>query len=117
MPKMHVSEVLVGAGGAKGGEKRQSRRPMPGALVAPSTKKCIILAIEALAKVSLDGTVESSLHDREPEVQSKMDARGPPVESQTRSAATSGPRHAPKVSLWIVPSTGTARDSTSCFWI
>jgi hypothetical protein len=117
MPETHISEVSVGARGAKGSEKRQSCKSVPGAKVAPSTKKCIVLTIRALATLSPDGSVESSLHDRAPEVQSKADPRGLSTKHQTRSAATSGPRPAPEGSFQIVPSTSAAEASTCCFWI
>jgi hypothetical protein len=57
------------------------------------------------------------LHDEEPEVQSKVDPRGPSTEPQARSAATSGPQPAPEASLCIVLSAGTAGALTGCFWI
>jgi hypothetical protein len=75
MPEMRIVEVLTVAGGAWGGEKRLGYKTVPRVKVAPSAKKHIILAIEALAALSSDGTEESSLHDQAPEVQSKVDLR------------------------------------------
>jgi hypothetical protein len=87
---MRISKVSVGARGAKGSERCPGCKAVPGAKVAPSAKKCIISAIGALTALSSKGTMESPLHDRVPEVQSKADPCGPSTEPQTRSATTSG---------------------------
>jgi hypothetical protein len=106
-----ISMVSTGTEGAKGGEKRPGCKTMPGTKVAPYAKKCIIPAIGALAALSSDGTEESTLHDRAPEVQLKADPQGSLAEPQARSTTISGSQPAPKISLGIVPTTGA---STSC---
>jgi hypothetical protein len=110
-------DVLVGAGGAKGGEKRRSSKLVPRTKVAPSAKKCIIPAIGALAALTSYGSAESSSNDLAPEVQLREDPRGSSTEPHAQSAAASGPQHAPEASLRVVPSTGTAGASIGCFWI
>jgi hypothetical protein len=117
MPETRILEVLAGAGGAKGGERRPGCKAMVRAKFAPSAKKCIIPAIGALATLPSEGTVKSSLHDRATEVQSKTDPRGSSAEPQIRSTTASVPQLAPEVSLRIVPSAGVAGASTCCFWI
>jgi hypothetical protein len=114
---VRISEVSIGAGGAKSSGKRPGFKTVSGAKAAPCAKKHIVPAIGALAALSLDGTEESSTHDQAPEVQSKADPRGPSTEPQARSATISGPRPAPEVSLRIVTSVGAAGASTGCFLI
>jgi hypothetical protein len=63
MSETHVLDVSVGAGGAKGGEKRQSSKLVPRTKVAPFAKKCIVLTIGALAALSSNGSTESSPND------------------------------------------------------
>jgi hypothetical protein len=79
---------------------------------APSTKKCIVLAIGALAVISLKGTQESLQHDQVPEVQSKAGPHGQYVEPQARSPMSLWPRPIPNVSLPISTSVGAGGAST-----
>jgi hypothetical protein len=91
MPETCILEVSTGAGGAKGSERRLGYKTMPRAKIAPSTKKHLVPAIEALATLSSDGTEDSSPHDRVPEVQSKANPRGSSSEHQARSTIKLGP--------------------------
>jgi hypothetical protein len=90
MSKTRFLDVLVGAGGAKGGEKRRSSKLVPRTKVAPSAKKCIIPAIGALAALTSYGSAESSSNDLAPEVQSREDPRGSSTEPHAQSAAALG---------------------------
>jgi hypothetical protein len=63
MPKTHILDVSVGAGGVKGGKKHQSSKLVPRTKVAPSAKKRIFPVIGALVALSSDGSAESSLID------------------------------------------------------
>jgi hypothetical protein len=117
MSKTHILNVSVGAGGAKGGEKRQSSKLVPRTKVAPSAKKRIILTIGALTALSSDGSAKSLPNDQVAEVQLRADPRGPSTEPHARSAAPSGLQPALEASLQVVPSAGAARASTCCFWI
>jgi hypothetical protein len=49
---MRISEVSAGVDGAKCGGRHPGFKSVPGVKAAPSTKKCIILAIRALAALS-----------------------------------------------------------------
>jgi hypothetical protein len=91
MPERRILEVSADAGGAKGSERCLGYRTLLGAKAAPYSKKCIVLAIGALAALSPDGIEESSPHHRAPEVHSKAEPPSPSVELQARSATTSGP--------------------------
>jgi hypothetical protein len=115
MLEMHVLDVSVGAGGAKGGEKLQSSKLVSRTKVAPSAKMCSVSAIRALAALSSDGSIESSPNDQAPEVQSMVNPRGPSTEPHARSVAASGTQPTLEASLRVVPSTGATGASTDCF--
>jgi hypothetical protein len=115
MPEMRVSKVFTDVAGAKSGGRCPGCKIVPGAKAAPSAKKCIVPAIGVLVALSLEGTEEYSTHNQAPEVQLKADPHDSSVEPHARSATTSGPRPAPKVSLPIAPSVGAAGASTCCF--
>jgi hypothetical protein len=76
MPETCILDVSDDARGAKGGEKHRSSKLVPRTKVPPSTKKCIIPSIGGLAALSSDGSVESSLNDPSPEVQSSTGTAG-----------------------------------------
>jgi hypothetical protein len=68
MPETCILDVSDDTRGDKGGEKHRSSKLVPRTKVAPSTKKRIIPSIGALAALSSDGSVESSLNDPAPEL-------------------------------------------------
>jgi hypothetical protein len=117
MSGAHISELVIGAGGAKGSGKRPGLKTMSRAKAAPSTKKHIIAATGALAALSSDGTEESSPCDQAPEVQLKVKPHSPSAEPQARFAMISGPRPALEVSLRMVPSAGDVGALIVCFLI
>jgi hypothetical protein len=72
MPETRGPENFLKALGSRANNGGSSYRATPGTKkAAPSTKKCIVPAIGALAGISSDGTQESSPHYQAPEVQSK----------------------------------------------
>jgi hypothetical protein len=101
----------------KSGEKCRSSNLVPRTKVAPSAKKCIVPVIGALVALSSDGSMDSLPNGQAPEVQSRADPWGPSTEPHARSAAASGPQHAPEASLQVVHSAGAAGASTGFFWI
>jgi hypothetical protein len=117
MSGAHISEVAIGAGGAKGGGKCLCFRTVFRAKAASSAKKRIVPAIGVLAALSSEGTEEYSPRDQVPEVQSKAKPHGPSAEPQAQSGMISRPRHAPEASLQMVPSVGAAGALTGCFLI
>jgi hypothetical protein len=81
-PETRGSENFLNASGSKEGGRGPGFKTVPGMKVAPSTQKCIVLTIGALAAISPKGTQESSLHDQAPEVQSKASPRSQSTEPQ-----------------------------------
>jgi hypothetical protein len=111
--EMRGSKNLLDASGSKADGRGLGCKTVPGAKAAPSAKKCIILAIGALAAISLEGSQESSPHDQAPDVQLKAGPHSQSVKPQAQSLMTTGLRPIPEVSLPIATSVGTVGASTS----